>query len=202
MSLSYKPLDQITEQDIENLIANKVREGRTIEYKEVLPTSSEDDKKEFRFDVSSFANAGSGDVIYGIEEERQNGVPTGEPRAIKPLTCIPDQEQLRLFQIMQVHVDPRIPVVHFRFLELAEGGHVAIVRVPKSWMGLHLVKINNCYRCYSRHSSGKYILDAGEIRAGFVAAEGGIERLKRFRLERVSRIIANEGGMLMPRRCT
>ena len=67
------------------------------------------------------------------------------------------------------------------------------MRIPKSWLGLHLVKHNDSYRFYSRTSKGKYILDVTEIRTGFVAAQEGYERLRRFRYDRLAKIIANEG---------
>jgi hypothetical protein len=43
-----------------------------------------------------------------------------------------------------------------------------------------------------RTSGGRYQLDVYEIRAGFVAAETAFERLRRFRLERVARVLALE----------
>src|SRR5687767_12432585 len=36
-TMIQKPFDAITWQDIEDLVANQVREGRTIEYKQILP---------------------------------------------------------------------------------------------------------------------------------------------------------------------
>lgn len=58
-----KGIEQITEEDLQNLIGNSVSERKTIEYKQTLPGNSDSDKKEFLADVSSFANASSGDLI-------------------------------------------------------------------------------------------------------------------------------------------
>ena len=65
-----KEFDTIGKEDIEALVANAVSEGRTIEYKEKLPGGTDDDRREFLADASSFANAGGGDLIYGIREKR------------------------------------------------------------------------------------------------------------------------------------
>ena len=69
-----KRFEDITKADIDALVANAVAEGRTIEYKRELPGNSDEDKREFLADVSSFANGAGGDIIYGVEEDK--GVPT------------------------------------------------------------------------------------------------------------------------------
>jgi predicted HTH transcriptional regulator len=68
-----KPLEAIEENDLQALVDNQVAESKTIEYKESLPGNADGDKKEFLADVSSFANASGGDLIYGMRE--QSGVP-------------------------------------------------------------------------------------------------------------------------------
>jgi len=47
-------------------------------------------------------------------------------------------------------------------------------------------------RFYSRNSAGKYPLDVSEIRAAFALSESLPEKARRFREERVARIIADE----------
>src|SRR3989338_11694537 len=68
-----KHLDKIDLNDLEQLRNNAVLEGKTIEYKKLLPTNSDADRKEFLADISSFANASGGDLIFGIPEK--NGSP-------------------------------------------------------------------------------------------------------------------------------
>jgi len=98
-----KPIKQITEDDLQSLIANEVREGKTIEYKAALPDASRECKKEFLADVSSFANASGGHLIYGISEE--NGVPVD----LCGLSNInPDAEILRLENMIRDNIEPRI----------------------------------------------------------------------------------------------
>ncbi len=58
-----KSFDLIEKADIEALVANEVREGRTLDYKENLPGNSDGDKTEFLADVSSFANASGGYIL-------------------------------------------------------------------------------------------------------------------------------------------
>lgn len=70
-----KNIDEITEEDLQALIDNSVLESKSIEYKQSLPGNSDSEKKEFLADVSSFANASGGDLIYGIIEDRNTRIP-------------------------------------------------------------------------------------------------------------------------------
>jgi hypothetical protein len=48
-------------------------ELKTLEYKQSLPGTSDNDRKEFFADVSSFANSAGGHLVYGIRADA--GVP-------------------------------------------------------------------------------------------------------------------------------
>lgn len=93
-----KQIDAITKADIDALITDRVVEIKTLEYKMELPGRTEKDKKEFLADVSSFANASGGDIIYGIKPAVDaDGKKTGEPESVKPIDeCTVDEAKLRL----------------------------------------------------------------------------------------------------------
>jgi hypothetical protein len=59
-----KPLEDVTLQNIEGLVNAKNIERRTLEYKQLLPTNNDEEKREFLYDISSLANASGGDIIY------------------------------------------------------------------------------------------------------------------------------------------
>ena len=76
----YKRFAQIDRSYIDDLILNGVSESINLDYKQDLILAKDDDKKEFLADVSSFANAAGGDLIYGISEKRdEQGKTTGIP---------------------------------------------------------------------------------------------------------------------------
>jgi hypothetical protein len=79
-----------------------------------------------------------------------------------------------------------------RPIEGFPNGAVLLVRVPKSWMAPHMITFKNLSRFYSRNSAGKYPLDVTEIRSAFAASDGLLERIRRFREERLARIVADE----------
>ncbi len=68
MSVFSKQFDSIVAADLQALVDNSVSETKTLEYKESLPGNSDGDKKEFLADVSSFANASGGYIIFGMKE--------------------------------------------------------------------------------------------------------------------------------------
>src|SRR5690349_19490770 len=91
MSISQIPLDAISAYHLQELVDNKFAECKTIEYKQTLPGNRDSDRVEFLADVSSFANAGGGDLIYGIVEH------TGIPSDVCGLSISDtDRECLRL----------------------------------------------------------------------------------------------------------
>ncbi len=188
------PLAQVDAGRLEALRADGAREGRQLEYKEALPTNSDDDKREFLSDVTSFANAAGGDLIFGLRERRDaDNKPTGEIDAVVGLPGLNlDAERLRLEAMIREGVAPRMPPVTFHEVLRGPDPPCLLLRIPRSWAGLHIVTYKNLSRFFSRASGGKYQLDVHEIRAGFVAAETAYERLRRFRAERVARALSLE----------
>lgn len=190
-----RDFDTITQADIEALVTNAVAEGRTIEYKQQLPENGDEDKKEFLADVSSFANAGGGDIIFGVVEKRDNdNKPTNLPEKAEGLAGInAGAEITRLDSIIQSGIEPRIPGCRIRSIDCFTSGPVLVIRVPKSWAGPHMVTFKNLSRFFSRTSAGKQQLDVGEIRSAFTASGDLRTKITTFRTERLGKIIANEG---------
>lgn len=185
-----KSVDQITEEDLQALKDNKVSERKTMEYKQALPGNSDKEKKEFLADVSSFANASGGDLIYGIIEERK----TGTPKSLEGLTIDNvDREILRLENMIRDGIEPRISTITISPpITLSNSKVALVIRIPKSWRSPHRVTYQAHDKFYSRSSNGKYPLDVGELRIAFNLSETITERIRNFRLDRISKIFANE----------
>jgi hypothetical protein len=183
-------IDDIKEEDLQTLIDNSVVEHKTIEYKQTLPSNSEKGKKEFLADVSSFANADGGDIILGMVEDKK----TGAPKSLYGLSIEnPDQEILRLDSIIRDGVEPRLPSVTISPpITLSNSKVALVIRIPKSWISPHRVIFGGHDKFYSRSSNGKYPLDVGELRIAFNLSETITERIRNFRLDRISKILANE----------
>jgi hypothetical protein len=115
------------------------------------------------------------------------------PEAVPGLAGINTDEQTRrLDSMIQAGIAPRIAGVRIRPVEGFPDGPVVLVRVPKSYTAPHMVTFQEHSRFYSRNNAGKYPLDVGEIRSAFALSESLPERIRRFRDERLARIIAGE----------
>lgn len=182
-----KPLDEVDAGDIEALVINGEEERRTIDFKRDLPGSTDKDKSELRADVTSFANAAGGDLIFGVDE--RGGVAT----AVLGLPDVDtDKEIRRIESVIQSSIDPRVPGFQSRAIPIPGKAPVIVVRVPKSWRGPHLVKINDTFRMFGRNSKGKYIFDATEIRSAFALSEQLPERIRRWRDDRLAKVIGGD----------
>lgn len=189
-----KEFDLITKDDIDALIHNKIPEGRTIEYKEHLPGGADEERREFLSDVSSFANAAGGDLIFGIREKRdENDKATGIPETAPGLAGVnPDAEKRRYEDILRASINPRIPSLRVRHIDGFTLGPIILLRIQKSWAAPHMVIFKNLSRFFTRTSAGKHQLDVREIRAAFFASENIRAKVKQLRDGRLARILADE----------
>jgi predicted HTH transcriptional regulator len=156
-----KRIEEIREVDLQALIANGVAEGRTIDYKNALPTGADESKRDFLADVSSFANTLGGDLVYGMDESG------GLPASITPLAISDvDFEKQRLDSLIQSGISPRVRT-HIHSVALENGDNALVVRIERSWsgpielflggmisstLGTRLVSIHWMYMSFERRS--------------------------------------------------
>jgi hypothetical protein len=181
----HKSLDEITEADLLALITNEVREGRTIDYKRELLAGADADKKELLADVSSFANTGGGDLVFGMDEAA--GLPT-QLAGFQSKDA--DLELQRLDSILASGIDPRIRY-KARIIP-CNGRNALIIRVERSWTGPHRVNFKGNDKFYGRNSAGKYQLDVNELRSTFTLSSTVIERIRAFRVDRIIALSNND----------
>jgi len=179
------------------LVSNKIAESQTLEYKRELPVFKDDDsKKEFLADITSFANSAGGDIIYGIDADKD-----GKPTEIVGLKSDlhEDDEILRLNSIVADGVEPRIvPHIQLRFVRGFKAGSVLIIRIMKSWTAPHMVGPKKKSRFYARHNTSKQQLDCSQIRSAFLLSDSVSERIRDFRYDRIAKILANETPAPLP----
>ena len=184
--------DPIDEEDLNRLVKEGVIESKVIEYKKIFPNFSiPKDKKEFLADISSFANASGGDIIYGIQEDR--GVPVSLC-GLDILDAEIDNLKRQIEGVIRLNIGPRIPGISIQPIKLETGRNAIIIRIPKSWASPHMITIElkDHERFFSRTSSGKYPLDVMELRAAFMLSGTMAERIKNFRIDRIGNILSGE----------
>ena len=170
-----KQIDKIEFKDFEQLLNDAISEGKTIDYKQQLPTNSDADRKEFLADISSFANASGGDLIFGITEEK------GSPKSIDGVEIENVDEEIRKYEnIIRDGIEPRIALATCP-VKVVDKKFVFIFRVSKSWNGPHRVIYKGHDKFYSRNSVGKYPLDTNELKNAFNLSQTLTEQISKFK---------------------
>lgn len=186
MALDNNALKDITEDDLHDLILNKVPEDKTIDYKQTLQLEKPSDKKEVLKDISAFANTLGGHIVYGMKEEK--GIPV-ELCGMEIEN--PDEEIQRLDNLIRYCIDPRIYGVQIRAIKLQNEKTAIIFRIPRSFNPPHMVKIDKYRLFYGRNSSGSYPLNVDELRILFGLSDTIIRNARDFRAQRLSKIEAD-----------
>lgn len=190
MPLFGRPIENITEQDLQRLIDDEVTEGKSIEYKREVTLADKEAKKEFLADVTSFANTGGGHLLIGVG---------GKPRTLVGIEAPVSEHDARkqqLDNLVRDSTDPRLPRLEQHFVPLRTGKYVLVLRIGQSWAGPHMVKLSSKF-C-ARNSSGKFQLDTQQLRAAFAATDDIGRRMGLWRTERIGKILANEAPWNMP----
>src|ERR1700759_1448782 len=124
-----KTIDAISKQDFESLITARVGERRTLDYKQELPGGRDDDKREFLYDIASFANASGGDLIFGISDERDvKGKPTGIPNSADGVDLQNGSDIIaRLENLVRDGIFPRIQGIQWKLIDGFSNGTVVVM---------------------------------------------------------------------------
>ncbi|HZC06565.1 MAG TPA: ATP-binding protein [Ktedonobacterales bacterium] len=186
MWLFEKPLTEVTEQDLQALVASAFEEGVLVDYKETLPGNSDKDRFDLRADVVAFANTTGGLLIYGMREV------DGKASELVGLEDInTDAEILRLENTILAGVQPRIKVATHP-ITLGSGRTAIVMRIPRSWIGPHAVVREDWLRFVMRGSKGNQYMDVRQVHAATIGAESAIEHVRAFRADRLIQVMSNE----------
>ena len=192
MSLFGKPLDDLTEADLRLLVDDGVPERRALEYKRDLPGGGDKGKRELLADVAAMANAEGGHILFGIEDE--GGVAVGVPGLE---TDDVDAEVLRIDGSIRTGIDPRLRNVSWGAVSLENGRWVLVLELPPSYVRPHMVTFKGENRFYLRHDRGKAPMSVDEVRAAFSLTGAALERVRRFRRDRLDLLARGEGPFEM-----
>ena len=116
--------EKITSDEIVRLVTDKVSERKTLEFKRSLNIGTTDEQAEFLADISSFANASGGDILFGITDERgEDGSATGIAGEIVGLAISnAGTECNRIEQLIQTGLQPRLPLLFVKAIPIPKRG--------------------------------------------------------------------------------
>ena len=177
-----RPLRTVSQIDLQRLIDDAVCESLYLDYKQALSLDDKDQKKEFLRDITAFANAEGGLLIYGIQEERDaQNKPTGIPEAMPGIPLANrDAQLLKIEHIMKDGIDERLPRYELETVDLGNGNHVLMIRVPASLRAPHMVTSDGERRFHIRANRGKQDMSTAQIRDTVLRGQAIEERVRQF----------------------
>lgn len=183
----WAKFDSIDQSDFQALIDAETSEGRDLEYKQEFPGKGDSDKIPFLAQISAFANTVGGRLIIGMEAEKGIAKSCGGIDVENP-----DQSRLALEQMIRTGLAPVVVGVRIKYFKLENAKYMIVIEVPKSYSGPHCVIAKDNGRFYARNSGGKYVMDVYELRRAFVDSEELSSKIRQFRLDRITSIMAEE----------
>jgi hypothetical protein len=176
-----KHINDIVLSDLHALVGNAC-ERYNLEFKSTLLIDTKSDRKEFLADVSSFANASGGDVIYGVEEiggkaSAAPGIPVSDP----------DKTSLAVEELIRNGIEERIEVAVRQF-EISPGRFIVLIRVYEGMAKPHQVSFAGTSKYYARGNAGKYQLNQSQITEAFKASLERKNHISQFFTERFNQI--------------
>lgn len=188
-----KDFSKIELEDIKTLIDNSVCEYRKLEYKQELHIDNDENRREFLYDISSFANSIGGYIIFGIEEDHESN----EPKEIVGIPYETEDKLIRRIEdFIRQSIQPRILNIEYRVIPFAEKKCVLIIHVPQSILSPHRTEFKGAHKFYTRNSKGKYEMDVEELRLAFNSGLDLNKRIRDYKELRYVDILANKNNAL------
>jgi hypothetical protein len=149
-----------TEAELSALHTGVVKESLHLEYKasDAIDKKSDPKKLEMARDVSAFANADGGQIIYGMKENKDHE-PDGMDEGLDPR----EYSEIWFEQVLQQHVTPLLTSVKPRHVPLSKGRVAVVIDIPASNGDPHQVD----GRYYRRHNFNRLMMEHYEVRDMF-----------------------------------
>lgn len=167
---------------LEQLVADRIPESETLDFKRLPPDKSDRGRNEFLKDVCAMANGRGGDLVYGIDEA------DGVAGVVLPINHeSSDDLKRRLLQVLDAGIEPRLVGLHIRDIAI-DGGYLLVVRVPQSFNGPHRYVMNGHSKFVVRNGTLSSELTYEQLRSAFDRTASLTAQAKRFIEKRIDRI--------------
>lgn len=191
--LNNTQFDEITLDTLNDLIANEVMEGRQLDYKRELNLSTRDERREFLKDVTAFANASGGHLVYGMKEgddDDTKGFPV-EVCGFAPPDGV-EQHIAKMENLIRDGIERPLPIYRIKYVPTDSGQPSIVMYVPSSPTKPHWVSLYGLRKFFIRHETVSSPIDFGGLQQLFTLRETISERIRDFRTERVTRLLSGE----------
>lgn len=179
----HSRLSEINAELLAQICREQWAETQTLDFKAILPKSTDEDRLEFRKDVCALANADGGDIVFGVSEK------AGRANALNPISGTTfDAAKRSLLQLLESRIEPAIPGVRFHEVQV-EGGFVLVVRVPASFVGPHRFGAPAAERFVMRTDTKTIDLSYAQLRSAFERGSSLLDQARTFRTSRLDQIL-------------
>lgn len=186
-------MKNIKKADLQALIDNQVFENRELEYKDysfVDGKLQDKQKDKFMKEIAAFANTNGGTIIIGMQED-ENRLPTKLSGAGMGLGDF-DSWLSSFRQLVLSRIRPHLHGIDCVPVELGDNNIAIVISVPKSFARPHSFWDGNKDEFFMRHVNGIMYMDIDDLRKEFLYTSGLQEKIRDFKRERISLILANE----------
>jgi len=150
------PLDQVTVESIERVVAARVQEDDDLDFKEALYGNGDSEKRELAGDIAAMWNDQGGVILIGVSDEDGTA-------AAAPEVDLSEDEALRMQSIIVSLTAPYGDVTIRRIAGRAEGRGFYLLIAPPSPMRPHAVRVNNALRYPRRNGAMTRYLSELEV---------------------------------------
>lgn len=175
---------------LQALVDGGARESAELDFKSDFNADNADHRRGILEDACALANARGGWLLLGVAEEE--GTISGLPGI---QITDPDALRLRLAQMVESGLEPRLSGLRIDFVPVADGRYVVGIRVPQSWTGPH--RTAGQRRFMVRGDGGNSEYDIQGLRQAFQARDQAMQVWEAFRNDRIARYYANRLPLLV-----
>ena len=178
------------------LVDAQTPEGLELDFKEQFALGQDAERRELRADVTAFANASGGTLLFGVSEDPT----TGCARAIVGVDPAQiDKAILQITQVLRARIAPPLPAFTVDSIKMDCGTFLLALHVPKSWLAPHLVeKDGETFFMPVRVGRSKVRFSETEIRQAYALHGTITQRVKRWTDERLAAILSGDAPAMTP----
>ena len=164
MIFEGRPVDEISDEEIAQLVKAHVSERQHLEFKATFEYRDAATRMELLRDVVSMANGGGGYLVFGVRDDGRGQAQSFVDQALMNRA---DSMIKSIRSLCHDHIAERIEGIEIRRRNV-NGNTVIIVRIPISGRRPHMVTLNHRTDFAIRVEDGKREMSLGEIREAFL----------------------------------
>ena len=191
MSIFNKPMENLSQGDLQSLRDNKVSERQNIEYKGRVYEKNDEEIREMLRDITAMANSYGGYIFLGIkQDDENNGLPVDIIGIDSPEA---EKERDRILSSCLANIEPRLSGLKIQPIPISNGRSVLVIFIPRGIRSPHMIVFKGLNQFWIRHDRQKSKMAVEEIRDAFLKSEDIISEIRDFLNKRQKEILEEIG---------